>query len=591
MSTGFQDCKCVLRDGHWFISGDPHVLHRAFKIFLGATRAEGKIKIRATDEAARDILWFKSRYPMTVQPEVVLRVAAGRYTMSQRKRAAILADGYKPQPVKFAEGEAPRPYQIVAADLVKASRSLLLADGLGVGKTASTITAIADPAMRPALIVAPPALELQWKSQFKRFLPELTVHAVDSTTPYALNVMKPCQCGEMVDSRLHTKWKRLQCPKCNLPIHSGGRYPDVVLCSYTKIGNWADHLGRFAKMVVWEECHALRRSDSLKWKAAKTIAEQVPVRMGLSGTPIYNYGGEAWNVLECISPGFLGPKETFRETWCSGYTGMGKEPALSDPESFGAYLRSHGVMLRRTAEDVGIKLSAHQKITYPIQADASAFNAVSGRAAELARIILDDAKRQRGDSMRASGEFDAMMRQATALAKLPYVADFVELLLEQDIPVVLFAYHRQVYDAIENRLRAWKPAFYTGTESPLQKDAAVTRFRNQDTSLFVCSLRSGEGLDGLQFRSCTNVFAELDWSPACMDQCCGRTYRDGQIHPVNSYFLVSDFGTDPIVSQVLGLKRDQSDGLIGARNLGPVRKIDPTQAIRELAAKYLSGRR
>lgn len=940
MSTGFQDCKCVLRDGHWFISGDPHVLHRAFKIFLGATRAEGKIKIRATDEAARDILWFKSRYPMKVQPEVVLRVAAGRYVMAQKKRAAILAEGYKPQPVKFAEGESPRPYQVVAADLVKASHQLLLADGLGVGKaqpldakvlcidgwqrmgsliigdtvvdpeggygvvtgiydrgvmevfeirtndgqvarctddhlwevitkrdramgrrrvlplreirkklradcghkqfryglplvkplppvqrwrsepkpypidpyvlgcligdgslkvnsimfsnadadvldrfssrlpskvklvhsqkydyrvsagntglkdrnplvialrkhellgkrsyekflpdfvwqgtveerkellaglldtdgtadrqgkvifastserlvddtrrlveslggfatkttrvtkftyrgvkkqgrrswqlyirvpfnpfhqakkrlryrppymfrgivsvesvgfepvrcirvttknntyitdgtivthnTVSAIAAIADPAMRPALIVAPPALELQWKAQFKRFLPELSVHAVDSTTPYALNVIKFCQCGEKIDSRLHTKRNRLQCPKCNLPVHSGGRYPDVVLCSYTKLSNWADHLGRFAKMVVWEECHALRRSDSLKWKAAKTIADQVPVRMGLSGTPIYNYGGESWNVLECISPGFLGPKETFRETWCSGYTGMGKEPALSDPESFGAYLRSHGVMLRRTAEDVGIKLNAHQKITYPIQADASAFNAVSGRAAELARIILDDAKRQRGDSMRASGEFDNLMRQATALAKLPYVADFVELLLEQDIPVVLFAYHRQVYEALENRLRAWKPAFYTGTESPLQKDAAVTRFRNQDTSLFVCSLRSGEGLDGLQFRSCTNVFAELDWSPACMDQCCGRTYRDGQIHPVNSYFLVSDFGTDPIVSQVLGLKRDQSDGLMGSRNLGPVRKIDPTEALRQLAVKYLSGRR
>lgn len=590
MSTGFQDCKCVLRDGYWFLSGDPHILHRAMKIFLGASRAEGKIKIRATDETARDILWFKSRYPMKVQPEVVLRVAAGRYMMAQRKRTAILADGYEPKPVKFAEGEAPRPYQIIAADLVKASASLLLADGLGVGKTASAITAMADPAMRPALIVAPPALELQWKSQLKRFLPDLSVHAVDSTKPYALNVMKPCQCGAMVDSRLHTKWSKLFCPKCNLPVHAGGRSPDVVLCSYTKLDNWADHLSRFAKMVVWEECHSLRRSDSLKWKAAKTIADSVPVKMGLSGTPIYNYGGEMWNVLECIAPGFLGPKDTFRETWCSGYGGQGKEPALSDPEALGSYLRSHGVMLRRTAEEVGIKLDAHQKITYPIQADTSAFNAVSGRAAELARIILDEAKQKRGDSMRASGEFDAMMRQATALAKLPYVADFVELLLEQDIPVVLFAYHRQVYDVLSTRMNRWRPAFYTGTESSLQKDAAVTRFRNGDTSLFVCSLRSGEGLDGLQFRSCTNVFAELDWSPACMDQCCGRTYRDGQKHPVNSYFLVSDFGIDPIMSQVLGLKRDQSEGLLGSRSIGPVKKIDQAQAIRDLAMKYLSRR-
>jgi hypothetical protein len=65
----------------------------------------------------------------------------------------------------------------------------------------------------------------------------------------------------------------------------------------------------------------------------------------------------------------------------------------------------------------------------------------------------------------------------------------------------------------------------------------------------------------LQFVSHIAVFGELDWSPAVHEQCVGRLARDGQISPVIAYYLLSEHGSDPIVSDVLGVKRQQLEGI------------------------------
>ena len=76
--------------------------------------------------------------------------------------------------------------------------------------------------------------------------------------------------------------------------------------------------------------------------------------------------------------------------------------------------------------------------------------------------------------------------------------------------------------------------------------------------------RSGQVLlDGLQYHSkCkTFVFGELDWSPGVHDQCIGRLDRDGQIKQISAYYLLADSGSDPIISDVLGIKKGQLEGV------------------------------
>jgi hypothetical protein len=111
-----------------------------------------------------------------------------------------------------------------------------------------------------------------------------------------------------------------------------------------------------------------------------------------------------------------------------------------------------------------------------------------------------------------------------------------------------------------------------------------------ESKVLILSLRSGAGLDGLQHVCRTVVFGELDWSPGVHEQCVGRVARDGQSDPVAAYYLLADAGSDPIVSDVLGLKRQQADGIRDPNaDLVETLQVDDDR-IKKLAAAFLEQR-
>lgn len=57
------------------------------------------------------------------------------------------------------------------------------------------------------------------------------------------------------------------------------------------------------------------------------------------------------------------------------------------------------------------------------------------------------------------------------------------------------------------------------------------------------------------------MFGGVDWSPGVHDQCIGRLDRDGQIKQISAYYLLADSGSDPIISDVLGIKKGQLEGV------------------------------
>jgi len=218
-------------------------------------------------------------------------------------------------------------------------------------------------------------------------------------------------------------------------------------------------------------------------------------------------------------------------------------------------------MLRRTRKDVGRELPACQTIAHHVDCDAAALDKVSRSCAELAKLILAQGESHRGAKMLASEELSNQLRQATGIAKAPYVAEFVRLLVSSGESVVLYGWHRDVYSIWLDRLADLAPVMYTGSESAAAKDAARLAFVSGERKVIIISLRSGAGLDGLQQVCRTVVFGELDWSPGVHEQCIGRVSRDGQADPVAAYFLISEEGSDPIMAEVLGLKREQSEGI------------------------------
>ncbi|HAR45577.1 MAG TPA: helicase SNF2, partial [Nitrospiraceae bacterium] len=286
------------------------------------------------------------------------------------------------------------------------------------------------------------------------------------------------------------------------------------------------------------------------------------------------------------NPGALGTRDEFVREWCTGT--YGDEKKIADPRAFGEYLRREGLMIRRTRSDVGRELPPLTKVPQFVDSDRRALDRIKGSAVELAKTILAAQQNYKGEKMLAAEEFNVLMRQATGIAKAPYVAEFVRLLLEGgEKKIVLYGWHREVYGIWLQLLKDYNPRLYTGTESPKQKDEAKKAFIEEDCRLLIVSLRAGAGMDGLQRVCRTVVVGELDWSPGVHEQNIGRVYRDEQEDPVMAYFLISEEGSDPIIADVLGIKRGQIEG-VRDPNAELIEKLETdTGNVKRLAEAYL----
>jgi SNF2 family DNA or RNA helicase len=523
----------TLNGRHWVIETEPQVALRLKRVFQKISKnAYGKITLSASAENTRELEWFLQRYPMEMSPadKISLDERTEEHRNTELLVSQVLAGGYVAP--EFELALQPREYQRIAADLAMKTGRLLVADDVGLGKTATSICTLTDSANLPALVVTLAHLPKQWAKEIEKFAPKLRTHIIKKGTVY--------------DVCLGKKGEKLL-------------FPDVLIINYHKLGGWAETLAGVVKTVIYDEVQELRRAESQKYSAAIHVSEQASLRVGLSATPIFNYGGEIFSVLSAIEPGCLGQKDEFMREWCDSY--MADRPKIRDPKAFGSYLREQGLMIRRTRHEVGRELEPLSKIVQAIEADTEALSKIEDSAAELAKIILSQNTLKKGVKMQAAEELSNIVRQATGIAKAPYVADFVRMLAEADEPVLLYAWHREVYGILNAKLADLGPVMYTGSESDTQKQAAKEAFLNGESKILMMSLRAGAGLDGLQFKCRTVVFGELDWSPGVHEQCIGRVHRDGQVDPVMAYFLLSDYGSDPVMMDVLGVKKSQSQGI------------------------------
>ena len=238
-----------------------------------------------------------------------------------------------------------------------------------------------------------------------------------------------------------------------------------------------------------------------------------------------------------------------------------------------------GCMAQRYKEDVLTELPPKRRLVMPVESDDAVYRRLMEPVrATLARLKNDEAA---APSQRALWKMavESGERQATGMAKAPYVAQFVRALLDAGERVLLFAHHHQVMDLYKKELKAYSPAFITGRETPAMKEHSVERFMAGRTDLCCLSLRAAAGLN-LQRASCV-VFGELDWSPAVHSQAEDRAHRMGQTDSILCYYLVSQGGSDQDMQDALGLKVSQFVGLMGDEPPAPEDELLSAQAARQ----------
>ncbi len=550
----------------------PYVMDRFKRIFPGCRQnTHGQLMIPATPDNARDIEMLVDRHPLEpVDAETIAQLSklADLFRNNEAAVDRILNAGATDITFTGPRQPAltPRGYQLTVPQLLRVQGGMLLADELGTGKTFASTLICCDEGALPAAVVLPQHLVDQWvNEELPTYYPWARIHKIRKGTPYRVDQFR----GKTIDP------------------------PHFLIFTYGTVQGWVEYLvnedgcreygipGKI-QTVIYDEADALRtgpktaNGGSLRYEACYRLSGQTRYNIGLTGTPVHNYADEMFHVADLLQRGCLGTKDEFTRTW------GGK--IVDNPRALGAYLRDRGIMLRRMRSDVGEELGDKPlRLEQPVETDSVKLKMMMEKGiVALASNVIAGTKEQRFTS---GGQLEQTMRKATGVAKAPYVAAFVRMILETEKKVLLVGHHHEVQDIWMNELAEFLPVMYGGRQSPTQKAESKQAFVRGDSRVMVMAIKSGAGLNGLQFVCSTVVFGELDWTPPPHEQVIGRLNRDGQTaFPVVAHFMISDDGSDPVMADLLQIKRSIAHPIVDP----DAELVQPSRAEQENRTRLLA---
>jgi SWI/SNF-related matrix-associated actin-dependent regulator 1 of chromatin subfamily A len=113
-----------------------------------------------------------------------------------------------------------------------------------------------------------------------------------------------------------------------------------------------------------------------------------------------------------------------------------------------------------------------------------------------------------------------IMKEA-GMRKVQYAADFIDDLLQAGEPVVVFAHHKDVVQALESELKLHKPVVVVGDTPSAKRVENIAAFQGGKTKCIIGNIAAmSEGVD--LSAADTIVFVECTWSTSALEQASSR---------------------------------------------------------------------
>ena len=527
------------------LRGSSEVILMARRLFRDhISKKADSLSTPALRENFEDVLMLRHRFPIRLSPSAKTHWASWFQDLRESwLEENGLSEHSQSNLAAWFTGQL-EPFQAEGVRFLTSKRKVILADEMGLGKTVQALAAAAQVGTWPVLIVAQPHVVTHWERKAREFLKSgedgLKIHTLEGQGPKGRNVPKA----------------------------------DIYITHYLLLRHWRDWIVRRQwGAVIYDEVQELRVATSEKHGAAQAISRRAPNVWGLSGTPIYNKGVEVHHIYDAMAPGIFGPRTSFVHDWCTPAdwqeaAQIGWRPGYAvDPQALGQYLRDRGLLLRRLEDQVKGELPPLRRFTKALEHDDGIFSDLIKEAARLAVKAVGAASDWQRKSLEAQAL--AQARKATGVAKASAAASFVRACVDSGQPCIVFAHHHAVVDLIRGQLQDLSPVCITGRQTRKQKAEAQTAFESGVTDVVIIGLRAATGIDGLQKRARTVVFAELDWSPAIHQQGEKRAHRWGQPSEVMAYYLVAENLFDADMLEYLKAKIIQSGRILHDEEVTP----------------------
>jgi SWI/SNF-related matrix-associated actin-dependent regulator 1 of chromatin subfamily A len=428
----------------------------------------------------------------------------------------------------FGNGKTMMPFQEDGLGFVEAAGgNAMIADQPGLGKTCQSLAYLAlHPDLRPAVIVCPASLKINWAREAEMWMETGDVVEVIKTgKPHPLT----CDIG-------------------------------IIIINYDVLKKWLPELKAIKpQIIIFDESHFLKSAKSARTKAAAQLAKIAPHKILLTGTPVINRPAELWKQLQIIDPKTYSKSNFF--TWHRRYTDakqlhFGQKTVwdFSGASNLNELADSlKNIMIRRTKDEVLPELPAKRRQTLLVSID----NRREYNHAE--KDFLSWIKEQKGHEAaeRASSVEQLSMvealRQIAIQGKMKQAIEWVYDFLETGEKLVVFATHRATIDTLMNEFSKVAVRLDGGMCAE-EKQLSVDRFQGDpEIRLFVGNIQAA-GV-GITLTEASNVlFAELGWTPSLHEQAEDRTHRIGQKNAVNIYYMIAENTIDAKIADMLEAK-------------------------------------
>ncbi len=388
------------------------------------------------------------------------------------------------------------PFQKTGAWFLATHRRALLADEQRVGKTPQAIRAADILGLDSVLVLCPAIARTNWLREFGRFSDRrgaAIVTAKDSPDPH----LTVCSYDNLIDPSVYAR------------------------------------LARPWDAVVLDEAHFLKNLGAQRSQAAYGIANGAQFAWALSATPAPGNAAELWALLHSFGLtsldywGFLRRYCRYHET-PFGVKITGNKNAAELRERLSRFT------LRRTLAEVAPEMPAVRWSTITVE---------PGDVTDLVtpdemRIALDQAPElaealaEAGDRIEQLAGEALEYRRLVGLQKVKPLADMVADELAGGVPnIVIFAWHRDVIEALTFALRRFKSACIHGGTRDRDKVSRQDAFRAGDLRVLVCQIiAAGTAID---LSVCDDLlFAETDYTPGNNSQAAMRCVNQFKKRPV-----------------------------------------------------------
>lgn len=403
----------------------------------------------------------------------------------------------------------------------------LVADEMGLGKTVQALAWLQlHPELRPAIVVVPASLKLNWKQETLAWLTNPDVEVLSGTKPYRVT----------------------------------GK---IIIVNYDILTHWVTYLmSLHTQVLIMDEIHSIKNSGTKRTKAVKQLAKGIHHIIGLSGTPIVNRPIEMFNALTLIDSTAIPNFREYTRRYCGAhYNGFGWDftGATNTDELHKRLVDT--IMIRRKKTDVLTDLPDKLKAFVPMELknQDEYDNAEADFISYLSRT-KGTAAAERASNAQALAEIEGLKQIAVA-GKLDQCVDWIEEFLETDQKLVVFAVHKSAIDALTDKFGD-KAVKIDGSVSMAQRNIAVDRFQNDPSvRLFVGNIQAA-GV-GLTLTAASNVaFIELPWTPGALVQAEDRCHRIGQKDSVTIHFLLAAGTIEEKIAKLLDKKRVVLDAIL-----------------------------